>query len=242
MLRISAALVLFLFAAFGVHAQNELTIKPSTVDKQLLEKFEADPGTPISELARLGNQLAETSGYSFNFAPENVEDTGDRVTYKLKGTDGRDRTFVAPVPGDHPCGIVTEFPVVGARKNVLSVFVEGRVFDVVMPKSFIVDEVELVDSSLRRTLRTWVVPMDRTPEAISVDGTRLYLNSYVDGLFLEVNAQGRYRYVAKDRRLMLTRWIDLKKFPRDKDNAYLGFRRFSAGKKSYTLKFSHPCT
>ena len=242
MRRVSVSLVLVLFTAFAAHAQNELPIKPSTVDKQLLEKFEADPRTPLTELARFGNHLAETSGYSFGFAPENVDGAGDLVTYKLMGANGRETTFVAPAPGDHPCGIITEFPVVGASKNILSVFVEGRVFDVVMPQSFIVDKVELVDSSLRRTLRTWVVPMDRTPEAISVDGTRLYVNSYVDGLFLEIDARGRYRYVAKDRRSMLTRGIDLKKFPRDKDNAYLGFRRFRGGNKTYTLKFSHPCT
>ena len=111
-----------------------------------------------------------------------------------------------------------------------------------MPNNFTVDEVKLVDASLRRTVRTWVVPMDLVPEAISRDGAKIYMNTFTDKLFIEIDQLGRYRYVAYDPATMLINGVDLKKFPKEKDNDYLGFRRFKSGKKTHTIKFSHPCT
>lgn len=241
--RISLVILLAPLLYTNAIGQGPARIVPSNVDQQLREKLESDPGIRAAELAALGNSIATQSGFVFTFAPDGFTESGDLVKYELRTTNGRKYLVSATPPGDHPCGISTEFPVLGATPGSLTLLVNGKPKDVVLPKKFGVDEVALVDAKLRRTLRKWIVPMDSTPQAISFDGTKIYVSSYVhDDVFIEVDSRGRYRYVAKDAAIMLVNAADLTKLPKDKDNDYLGYRRFKSRKYNYTVKFSNPCT
>ena len=235
------ALISILFC-LSVAAQKVKRIVPPDAEKQMLNRREANPNIRATELARIGNSIAAKSGFSFSFAPEGFTEQGSTARYNLTLTDGNKFRVLAPLPDEHPCGIYTEFPIAGATSTILTLVFDGKEVNVTRPKKFAMDEVTLVDPSLKRKLRTWTVPMDRYPMAISLDGTKIFVDSYVDDVFIEVDARGRLRFVAKGGEPMIVRSTDLTRFPKDKNNDYLGFRRFGSGNKSYTVKFSHPCT
>ena len=236
-----AAMISMLFC-LPVAGQKIPRIVVPDVEQQMLKRREANPIIRATELARMGNSIAAKSGFSFSFAPEGFKEQGADARYDLNLADGRKFRVLAPLPGDHPCGIYTEFPVAGVTSTLLTLIVDGEEINLTRPKKFAMDEIVLVDRSLKRKLRTWTVPMDRSPKGISQDGTKIYVSSYVDDVFIEVDARGRLRFVAQGEEPMIVTSTDLTRFPKEKDNDYLGFRRFRAGNKSYTVKFSHPCT
>ena len=235
------ALISTLFC-LSVAAQEVPRIVSPDVEQQMLKRREANPRIRATDLARIGNSIAAKSGFPFSFAPEGFTEQGANARYDLTLADGRKFRLLAPLPDDPPCGIYTEFPIAGATASLLTLVVNGKEVNVTRPRKFAMDEVALVDSTLKRKLRSWTVPMDRYPMAISLDGTKIFVNSYVDDVFIEVDARGRLRFVAKGAEPMIDKSTDLTRFPKDKNNAYLGFRRLRSGNKSYTVKFSHPCT
>ena len=236
-----AAMISMLFCLSAAGQKIPRIVVPD-VEQQMLKRREANPSTRATELARMGNSIAAKSGFSFSFAPEGFKEQGADARYDLNLADGRRFRVLAPLPGDHPCGIYTEFPIAGVTPILLTLVIDGKEVNVTRPKKFAMDEVTLVDSSLKRGFRTWTIPMDRYPMAISLDGTKIYVDSYIDDVFIEVDARGRLRFVAKGAEPMIVTNTDLTRFPKEKDNDYLGYRRFRAGNKSYTVKFSHPCT
>lgn len=242
MKRILVVALVSILSCVSAAQQKVPSIASPDVEQQMLKRREADSSIRPSELAKFGNSIAAKAGFSFSFAPDGFIEQGANARYDLTLADGRKFRILAPLPGEHPCGIYTEFPIAGATASLLTLVVDGREFNVTRPKKFGMDEVTLVDSSLKRTLRKWVVPMDSSPIAISQDGTKIYVNSAVDDVFIEVDARGRLSFVAKGAELMIVKNNDLTRFPREKDNDYLGYRRFKSGNKSYTVKFSHPCT
>ena len=122
----------------------------------------------------------------------------------------------------------------------------GHRYQLKRPPEFGLDEAELVDEAMRKVLRTWQLPYQNIPVGISPDGTKLYLEFYtddeLDALVLELSENGRAQFKAR-RDVDLQRkseWVE--NHPKDPLNDYLSFIRFYAGRKSYVIKFSAPCT
>jgi hypothetical protein len=244
-----AVLIQIALFVFSLSAQTSVRLDPAIVERLLEEKLAADPGIPAASLADYGNKLAAVHGYSFGFDPTTFKESPVTVgTEKLGRYDlvpvggGRPLAFLVPERIEHPCGTWNALPVLSASPRSLTVVGGGKTLDVSIPTEFVVDEMELVDATLKTVLRRWTVPMDSTPAAISPDGRRLFLFGPLDQIYLEVDESGKYRFAPVTTPSILKQGIDLKKFPKDKDNDYLGFRRFRNSRSVYTIKFSHPCT
>ena len=235
-------------AVLAVSGQTTIQLNGATVMDQVQAKLKAAPSTSPKALAEVANRLAAQQGYGFGFDPDNFKERNVTVRgrqlarFDLIGTDGRKLEFISERRGDHPCGTWTEFPVTRVKGNVFDLVSDGNTYPTRIPRQFARDNMELVDSSLRRVIRRWDVPMDSTPEAISADGTKIYLFTELDQLYLEVDSLGKYRYVPSDAPNLIKKHTDLTNFPEDKKNAYLSFRRFTQGATLYTIRYSGPCT
>jgi len=237
-----------LLAVSILSSQTPIKLAAPTVMDDVRAKLSAEPSIPSQKLADLANKLAARQGYGFGFDPGGFKErsvTSGSVKmsrYDLWSTDGKRLRFIAPERGDHPCGTWTEFPVGWVKGGAFGLTSDGQVYATRIPRQFGRDDIALVDRSLRKTFRRWDVPMDSTPEAISGDGTKIYLYTELDQLFLEVDSLGKYRYVASNTAGLVKNHVDLKKFPKDKKNDYIGYRQFKNGGVSYYIKFSWPCT
>ncbi|HEV8188852.1 MAG TPA: hypothetical protein VGP83_13950, partial [Pyrinomonadaceae bacterium] len=122
---------------------------------------------------------------------------------------------------------------------------EGKSYRVRRTRAFFLDEAQLVDSSLKKVLRKWVVPFQIVPTGISADGTKLYLEHWsqdpADGLVLELSEDGRLAFRERaGLELKEGTWIE--DFPKDPNNAYLSYMKFEVGNKTYIIRFTAPCT
>ena len=127
----------------------------------------------------------------------------------------------------------------------MTIVAEDKHYRVRRPKSFYLDEAQLVDASLKKVLRTWQLPYQSMPAGISADGTKLYVNFYsgsgLDDLVLELSVNGPPQF--RDRAVMKSnegKFIE--DHPKDPNNGYLSFMSFRVGEKTYRVRFSAPCT
>ena len=120
---------------------------------------------------------------------------------------------------------------------------------------------ELVDETMKRVIRKWETPDETFPIGISADGRTLYLpveftesdhdasmwllwqqgkKSYPSSV-LAISPTGiRFEVAAKA--LAGQESEDILDFPKDPDNAYLGYKRFRVKGKTHIIRFSYPCT
>src|SRR6185503_426683 len=113
------------------------------------------------------------------------------------------------------------------------------------PAAFVLDEVYLVDATLKKVLRTWQLPYQAVPVGMSADGTKLYVDFYkgnnLDDLVLEVSENGPPQF--RDRAVIKSsEGKTIEDHPKDPSNAYLSFMTFRADENTYHLKFTAPCT
>jgi hypothetical protein len=132
------------------------------------------------------------------------------------------------------------FPSLSVTKAEILLLLKGRQYRLKRPRLFGLDEMSLVDGSMKRVLRTWEVPYQSAPIGISADGTRLYIETEFDRLALEIAPSG---VSFKPRsRVEIQNGKAVQGQTRDPKNAYLAFMRFGSGKKSYVIRYSSPCT
>lgn len=243
-----------------ISAQSLPVIRPSGTD-ELVKRKRAEPNISPEKLAAYGNALITEKGYDFSFSTCEIAEankqafedqlsgrSNQRFRYELKRTDGKSETFQIIDTGyDHPCGCGFDFPIFEVSDKEMTVLADDKPIRVRRPKDFVLDEVELVDSTLKKSLRKWQMPADNVPIGISKDGTKIYVDTGYDDnlmedLVLEVAANGVVRYVPRNDPNIISNGKELKDFPKEPNNAYLGFMRFTAEGKSYTIKYSHPCT
>ncbi len=240
-----AIMCLSVCVAFG---QAQIRLTEPTVMKNLRAKLAVEPTISLQKFAAMANKLAARQGYGFGFDPGTFKERSVRIGgaklsgYRLRGTDGTRREFVAPEREDYPCGTREEFPVSWVKGKAFGFISRGKLYSTLIPRQFGRDEMVLVDHSLRTAIRQWDVPIDSVPEAISTDGTKVYLATELGQLYLEIDPMGTYRYVPSDASGLLKQYVDLTKFPKDKDNDYLGYREFRNQNSSYYIKFSWACT
>jgi hypothetical protein len=264
-MKILSALLAFSFFAGGpVGAipvqtkQSSIQIVPANVFDELQKKLTAEPKIKPAELARYANGLLAKKGLDFQFdlcefvqrnnpTPPGRAAQAKVRTYKLpmKQTDGRQVMFETRVSDEGesgPCGeCFFSIPATKVTKQEIELVTGGKKYLLVRPPSFHLDEMSLVDQSMRKALRTWQVPDQGEPLGVSSDGTKLYVETAMESLILEISESSSMRILAREE-VTLPKGETVQKHPMDPQNAYLSFMRFRFGGRSFVIRYSEPCT
>lgn len=226
----------------------------SAVEEEIQKHARENPKIAATALVEFANQRLAAKGFDFSVDPCDMPSKPTTIkfpaeyegeffhVYETADLDGNALSFIARQPGDAPCGCWLTLPLKSITSKRMVLVSERSELALKPPAKFLFEEIGLADASLRKTSRTWIVPNGGPPDAISTDGTRLFFEIEDTPLFLEIGAGGALKFVLRTTPGIVKRFIDLKTFPKDRNNAYLGFRRFTSGKKTHTVKFSHVCT
>lgn len=234
-------------------------IVPSNLFAELEKKVTAEPNIQPATLAKYANDLLAKKGLDFQFdlceflaknnraRPSRLASKARSYKLPLTQTDGRQMIFETQLDsegGSGPCGeCFVSIPVTRVTAKEIELVAGGKKYLVVRPNSFLLDEIDLVDQSMKKVLRTW--HYNGVPWSVSSDGTKLYFEIYfengVAAVVLELSETGAMRILPRDG-LKLPQGEEVQKHPTDPKNAYLGFLRFRFGGKSLILRYSEPCT
>lgn len=253
-----ALIVLCLAVAPNIEAQSVRSdlprVLPSTLLTELREKQEAEPDIAPQRLADHANERLAVLGFNYHIDPCDVESRKTEFkfplteynevfhVYPLTGGDGNNMQVMAKEPGDAPCGCSLDLPITRAANDQLQIVTDKGSVSISAKNKFLFEKVELVDATLRKTTRSWYVHSGVEPAAVSADGKTVYMDLEIESLLIGTSADGALRFVPRTSADIITKYVDLRRFPKDPDNDYLGFRQFTKGKVKYTLKFSHVCT
>jgi hypothetical protein len=267
-MKLFSALLALIFLAGGLisgtsaqSAKSPLRIVPSNIIDALQKKLEAEPNIEPTVLAKYANDLLAKKGFDFQFdlcefinqynpTPRGRGAQTKTRTYKLpmKQTDGVQLTFETgrnieeEGEGGGMCGeCFVSIPATKVTAQQIELLAGGKKYLLVRPRSFHLDEMSLVDQTMRKVLRTWQVPSQGEPLGVSSDGTKLYLDTGIESLILEISETSALRFVAREE-IKLPKGEEVAKHPTDPKNAYLSFMRFRFGGKSLVLRYSEPCT
>lgn len=256
---ILALMLTLLPSAFGQTASKRTpirSVKGSGIVTEVIERAKQAPSLSAVDLAAYGNDLIAKKGFDYAFSVCEALNQRDlsgtspakSLTYQMNLTNGRKTSFQFTI-GDVNEALCSEcwtsIPILQITNKEMTLIAEGERYRVRRPSSFYLDDVQLVDETLKKVLRTWQLPYQAMPTGISADGTKLYVNFYnglgLDHLVLEVSENGppqfRDRAVIKSSEPKL-----LENHPKDPNNAYLSYMSLRVGEKIYRLKFSAPCT
>lgn len=233
--------------------ENKIVL--STVLEQLLEKKRQNAQISSADLASFGNELIKTDGFNFAFdtceIAEKNEKNGkmaDVLKYGLKDATGKSVTFEITQKRYHaPCGCRFDFPLSKITKDKMTLVVNGKSDEYTRPKDFLLDEIELLDATMKKTIRIWYNHFDMPPVGISEDGAKVYLRTGYDDLnfkeiAVEIGEDGVPKFTVLDSPNIIKDPENLKDFPKDPNNAYRGYLKFNGKSVSYILKISYPCT
>ena len=254
---LAAVLIISSLLTSTTSYQRPISVSPSDLVQELAQRKKNQPTITPKELAVFANQLLEKRGFDYSFdvcdiLPKADARNGNRTdttaSYALSLTNGKQHSFKFNVAGADGgmCGeCMSLVPSAQVTKTQMVLVADGKRYRVQRPASFILDEVELVDGEMKTVQRTWQLPYQTIPVGISRDGTKLYLNFYtqyeVDGLLLELTEKGGLVFRDRSEVRMIEGKV-IEDHPKDPNNAYLTFIRFSAGDKAYIIRFSAPCT
>jgi hypothetical protein len=262
--KIIAILVLALVPAFiptapaqKVRRTTSLFVNRSNIVSEVSHRAKQRPSLTAIELAAFGNELITRKGFDYDFNVCDILTERDRAnnssanfvrTYQMTSTADEQLTFRFTIANldESLCGECwTTVPSLQVTNKEMTLIAQGRQYRVRRPPSFHLDEVQLVDETLKKALRTWQLPFQAVPIGISPDGTKLYVDFYSDyeleQLVLEVSENGPPQF--RDRAVIKSdEGKNVENHPTDPDNAYLSFTSFRVGEKTYYIKFSGPCT
>jgi hypothetical protein len=252
----SVLTVVFLLSSIN-YAQDPFDGMPRVLPSSLLsavrERVQAEPKLSPEQIAGFANDKLASDGFEFEFDPCDAKSTETQMKYPANHENdmfhiyeavdlaGKKFSFLANQPNSAPCGCWMTLPLTSATKQRIVVVAGKGRMTIRIPDQFLFESVELVDASLRRSRATWLVPYGGPPSGVSTDGKKLYIEIQDTPLFLEVSIGGGLRMVPRTTTGIITTFTDLKKFPKEPGNDYLGFRRFKSGRKVFNFKFTHVC-
>lgn len=248
-----------------VKSQQLPIIKPSDVIEKLEEKLKSNPEISALEIADIGNSLIKKNGFNFSFhtceiaevnniADENI---GGKVfrpfDYEFTNLSGQKEIYrLLNKSFGAPCGCVFDIPLSKASKNELTLIAAGKPKKVKHLDKYNLEIAELVSKDLQKILKIWYKPDEIVPSGISKDGSKLYVDlSYDDddilnkserGLFLEISDDGTFKFIPRKNPDIITNHEYIEDFPKEENNAYLGYLKFTNGNIEHILKVSFPCT
>lgn len=251
----AAISALLITAAIGQKNYDNIPVvlAPDIV-QEIQEYATKNPKVSTTALGEFANQKLKVNGYNFGVDPCDMKtkpttmafpggyDNEKFHIYTVTDIRGKSIKFLAREPGDAPCGCYLDLPLKAITSKRAVVATKNAELVIKTPNNILFEQMELADATLRKTTRMWIVPDGGPPDGISADGTKLYVDVEDTPLFLEIGLDGVLKFVPRTAPDIIKKFVDLKKFPRDRNNDYLGFRRFTNGKRTFTIKFSHVCT
>jgi len=174
---------------------------------------------------------------------------------------GGRRAYKIPVQGGPCADCYALIPALSFSAQKILAVLDGKKYSLKRPAEFRLEEMELVDETMKRVIRKWETPDETFPIGISADGRTLYLpveftesdhnaigwllwkegKKIYQSSALAISPSGiRFEVAAKA--LAGQESEDILDFPEDPDNVYLGYKRFRVKGKTYIIRFSYPCT
>lgn len=252
---LSAVFLIVALLTSTVSYQRPVNISSSNILQELAERKKKQPAITSRELALIGNELLQKRGFDYMFDVCDILSERSRTSttpitasHTLSLTNGAKRNFKFNVAGEGEglcgeCGSM--IPAVQVTRKEMVLIADGKRYRLKRPASFILDEAELVDASMKKVLRTWQSPYQTFPLGISPDASTLYLEFWpqhqLDGVVLALSENGTLAF--RDRsEVKLVEGKVIEDHPKDPNNAYLSFKRFDTDNKTYIIRFSAPCT
>ncbi len=234
-----------------------ISVRGSNVIIAVSERARKEPSLRPEQLAAYGNELIARKGFDYDLSlcdmlthrEQNPTKPAEIVRNRqMTLINGEKRTFSLRIenPYNSLCGECwVSLPSLQVTNKEMTLIAEGKRYRIRRPPSFILEEAHLVDETLKKVIRTWQMPYQAVPTGISADGTKLYLDFYVDhdldNLVLELSENGPPQF--RDRAVVESgEGEHIENHPRDPNNGYLSFMSFRVGEKTYRVRFWGPCT
>jgi hypothetical protein len=249
--------------------------------ERLLERdvrrfIDGHPGASAERITAYANSTLQKYGYIYKFhscdfldskklEPLNPgHDPAVNSIYSMPFdlARGGSRAFKIHVTDIGPCSYCYALiPTLSfSAQNILAVL-DGKKYSLKRPAEFQLEEMELVDETMKRVIRKWEVPDETFPTGVSADGRTLYLpvefteSDHDAGIWLPwKNGKKSYpssvlaisptgiRFEVAAKALAGREDPDILDFPEDPNNAYLAYWRFRVKGKTFIIRFSGPCT
>lgn len=252
--RVASCFVLIAaLAGLGGARPRTRTVRCYSLRDELAAERARRPSATPAELAELGNGLIRERGMPFEFdfsrvgvGPDEPGANG-RVPVRphaarlVAAGGARVSLRVVGAVDEGACGeAFLSLPVRRVRGDVATVLTDAGPLDLLAPSSKLgFETMDLVDASLRKTVRRWAVPYQTVPLGVSADGRELYVGLNADlGLALGIGPSG-YRLVPRSEIGPEPEDVE---GPKDPKNAYLSYARVRAGARTYYVRYSAPCT
>lgn len=219
------------------------------------------PGMSPEDVAAYANAILPHVGFNYEFdlceitgqgKPDGSAPVASQPnTYLLPMTQANGRQITFRIAGENLEGLCGEcffrIPCLNVTGQDMLMLSKGRRYRLKRSAQMGLDEMSLVDSSMKRALRTWQVPYQSVPVGVSQDGRKLYLELRGEGesdvfgkLVLEISETGLRIQARDELNVKEGEWIN--EHPTDPQNSYLSFMRFRVRDQSYIVRFSGPCT
>ncbi|MBI4749693.1 MAG: hypothetical protein HY774_14490 [Acidobacteria bacterium] len=211
-----------------------------------------------ADLVEYANTLIQTEGFTYEFDGWRMVENQNKKSSvtSIKGSSKKLVTYQATQKSGAPIKLEMKFdpdpttslcdeqffPIScsNVTKQEIHLLHQGQTYTIKRNQDFFFEEVALLDPTLKKVQRTWVMPFQAVPVGISPDQTKVYLECEVDNLLLELSESGiAFRLKSS---VKLTPGQGLENPPTDAENEFLSFLKFKHGKQVSILRFSGPCT
>jgi hypothetical protein len=263
--RVLWSLVLFslplnqlLVSASTEESQRSILLTSSNLLEDVEKRLHDEPNINAEALANYANGLLTEKGFNYDFEVcdaigrqrlKQSTATLAQIPFSSKVLQAKGQPlnlkFVSTNPADGLCGeCFSSIPALRVTKTEMEILSGGQHLHLKRPPTFYLDQAELVDRSMKRVLRTWQLPYQTGPVGISEDGRKLYipLESGPESLILELSEDGKVQFRSRASISVRDESETIENTPRDRKNAYLGFKRFKSDGQTFVVRFSWPCT
>lgn len=251
---------------------NVFNITPSKLLEKVRKKIQVNPKISTAEVTDFANSILEKNGYNYAFdvcefiGIPRVSEPSQNKFYRgyLFSLDGSKHSIrFSGVQGGMCSECFANFPIHKLTVTRLDLLVGGKVYQFKRPKEFTLDQMDLMDATMKKVIRSWEVPDQDVPDAISEDGKTLYLKSDFTNYdkypgFAPFSKSGKkpkqkypyslialsgngLKFVEAKPILTKQKSEDILNHPIDPNNSYQSFRRFRVGTKSFIVRYSSPC-